>query len=158
MARGVSNACRRWSVATAVVCFLGAGAVEAAVHWGVRGGVYADEEDLFIGGEALWNVGRDWRFNPNLEFVFVERGDLMTLNADFQRQIHTAGQLEVWAGVGPAIVLVDRDFPRSDDEADPGVNLMLGVGTRRGDLRPYGQVKILLSDDSQAVFGFGVRF
>ncbi len=148
----------RCTLALVAASVLSAPAAEAAVQWGVRGGVYTDEEDLFVGGEAMWGVGRAWRFNPNFEFVFVDRADLMTLNADFQKGIHNRGDLEIWAGAGPAIVFADRDFPGEDDEADLGVNLTLGVGVPRGDLKPYGQVKVLLSDDSQAVLAFGVRF
>lgn len=148
----------RWALAPVAAWLFSVPAAEAAVHWGVRGGVYADEEDLFVGGEAMWGVGRAWRFNPNLEIVFVEQADVMTLNADFQRSVYDRGDLEIWAGAGPAIVFADRDFPRQEDEADLGVNLTLGAGAPRGDLKPYGQVKILLSDDSQAVFAFGVRF
>lgn len=148
----------RWMLGLVAALVLCAPAAEAAVQWGVRGGVYTDEEDLFVGGEAVWAVGRSWRFNPNLEFVFVERADLMTFNADFQKDVYNRGDLEVWAGAGPAVVFADRDFPREDDEADLGVNLTLGVGAPRGEVRPYGQVKVVVSDDSQAVLAFGVRF
>ncbi len=132
----------------------------AAAQWdfGVRGGVYTDESDAFIGIELLHRLGAGaWFFNPNVEWVFVERGDLVTLNADFHYDLDVDAPIYVWVGGGPAILFNNSD--RGDDETDPGLNLLAGVGFLPGEaVRPYVQGKVVLADETQAVLAFGVRF
>ena len=76
-----------------------------------------------------------------------------------------SGNMTFWAGAGPAIIFRDFDDEgrrgrRDDDdgETDFGANLLAGVGMVRGPVRPYGQVKVILSDETEAVLAFGVRF
>lgn len=150
---------QRWSWAlVAIACILGPGAASAQWDLGVRGGVYTDESDAFVGLELLHRVGGDeWFFNPNFEWVFVERGDLVTLNADFHYDLDIDEPVDVWVGGGPAILFNNRE--RGDDETDAGLNLLAGVGFLPTEaVRPYVQGKILLSDETQAVLAFGVRF
>ncbi|MGH9464276.1 MAG: hypothetical protein ACRD0X_01435 [Thermoanaerobaculia bacterium] len=132
----------------------------AAAQWdfGVRGGVYTDESDAFVGVELLHRIGPpQWFFNPNVEWVFLERGDLVTLNADFHYDLLVDAPVDVWVGGGPAILFNNPD--RGDDETDAGLNLLVGVGFLPGDaIRPYVQGKIVLSDETEAVLAFGVRF
>ena len=45
--------------------------------------------DWMIGVELITPVTRSVFFNPNLEWVFVEGGDLATLNADFHYDLET---------------------------------------------------------------------
>ncbi|MEJ2086332.1 MAG: hypothetical protein P8Y44_11740, partial [Acidobacteriota bacterium] len=96
-------------------------------------------------------------FNPNFEWAFVDNGDLWTINADFTYDLAPTGAVDLWVGGGPALVVRNRD--RGDDETDPGLNLLAGVGFLRGRaVSPYFLAKILVSDNSQAILGFGVRF
>lgn len=133
----------------------------AAAHaeWdaGVRAGYYSDTEEAFLGVEALTNVGASgWYFNPNLEFVFVDPGELFTLNGDFHYDFWSDGDWNAWAGAGPALIF--RENRRGDDETDFGVNVIAGLGARRGAVRPYVQGKVLIADETEAVLGVGVRF
>ena len=136
----------------------------AQVDFGVRGGVYTDEEDPFAGVELLGRFdGTRWYYNPNVEVVFVDNGDLITANADFHYDLPADTPFDVWLGGGGALIFRDRDTPRfgrdDDSETDGGINLLGGLGFNRGgDIRPYIQGKLLLSDDSQAVVAFGLRF
>ncbi len=136
------------------------GATTADAQWafGVRTGVYTDDSDLFIGAEFLTPMGPGpWKFNPNIEWAFVNNGNLFTLNADFTFDMAPTKAIDVWLGGGPALVYRTRD--QADDEADPGLNLLAGVGFLRGRaVSPYFLGKILISDNSQAILGFRVRF
>lgn len=125
---------------------------------GLRGGVYTDQSDAFVGAEVLTRIGSTrWFFNPNAEFVFVDRGDLITVNADLHYDLPVDAPVYVWLGGGPALVL--RDHPRGRDENDVGLNLLAGVGFLKGHaVRPYVQGKLLLADESEAVLAFGIRF
>ena len=149
---------------TALLVLLAPVAAEGQVDFGVRGGVYTDDQDPFAGVELLGSFdGTRWYYNPNVELVFVDNGDLVTANADFHYDLPADTPFDVWLGAGGAILFRDYDddrFGRSvDSETDAGLNLLGGLGFNPGgDVRPYVQGKLLLSDDSQAVLAFGLRF
>ncbi len=139
---------------------LTSGPGHAMPEFGVRGGAYSDESDPFLGAEALFEVGASshWFGNPNVEHAFAENGDLTTVSFDFRYDFHHGQEYTVWAGAGPTVLFRDRNSPGNDDSTDPGVNLVFGVGTTKGDARPYGQMKVIVADETAAVLGVGVRF
>jgi hypothetical protein len=133
----------------------------ADVDVGVRGGVYTDVGEPFLGADLLMRISDTrWFFNPSLEYVFVDPGDLATLNLDAHYDLDTDNDdLYVWLGGGPAIVFRD-DEGRGDDEDDTdlGLNLLGGVGWQLEAFVPYVQAKALIADDSEVVLAVGVRF
>lgn len=138
-----------------------AAAPAQAVDFGLRAGIYTDENDGFVGGELLFQLSDRWFLNPNFEWVFVDDGDLYTVNGDVHYDFDVRFDGYVWAGGGVALIFVDDDRPgrRSDDgETDVGLNVLAGVGWRAGAVTPYVQGKVILADDSQAVLAFGLRF
>lgn len=130
----------------------------AQVDFDLRAGLYTDTEEAFIGAGILTGVTGRWFFNPNLEYVFVDPGSLWTLNGDFHYDFAQRGNWTVWAGFGPALIFRDSGRPRDSSETDFGANLLAGIGMVRGAVRPYGQFKIILSDDTEAVVAIGLRF
>jgi hypothetical protein len=149
----------------ALAAFSAPAPAEAQIDLDLRAGIYTDVEEAFIGAGILTGVTGNWYFNPNVEYVFVDPGSLWTLNGDFHYDFLQEGNWSFWAGAGPAIIFRDFDDDgrrgrRGDDdsETDFGANLLAGVGMVRGTVRPYGQVKVVLSDDTEAVLAVGVRF
>lgn len=130
------------------------------VDFGVRGGVYPDEEQPFLGGEVLFGIDQTqrWYGNPNVEHVFLDNGGLTTYSFDFHYDFAKRDASTWWAGAGPTLIHRDFDVPPGVDNTDPGVNLLVGVGGTKGKARPYGQFKVIVADDPQAVAGIGVRF
>lgn len=128
----------------------------------VRAGFYSDAEEGFVGGGVLAPMSSFWYFNPNMEWVFVESVDYFTVNADFHRDLNPGDGPAVWLGGGPALVVVDRDPPtfpsENDTDVDLGVNLLGGVGGKYGAVRPFGQAKVLFSDQSEMSLALGLRF
>ena len=123
----------------------------------LRGGVYTDASETFVGAGLLTSIGGGWMFNPNIEWVFVDRGDLATLNADFHYDFASQDQTDFWLGAGLAGVFRENRF--GNDETDLGLNLLGGVGfLRNSAVRPYLQAKILLSDETEGVVAVGIRF
>lgn len=144
---------------TAVALALGAAVpARADVDPDVRAGIYTDGSDGFIGGGVLWDLGQrgHWYANPNLEYVLVDNGDFFTINGDVHYDLDVETPFYVWAGGGPAILVADPD--RGDSETDFGLNLLAGIGARSGSVRPFAQIKLIVSDDSQLVFAAGLRF
>ncbi len=134
---------------------------DAESRFGVRAGAYFDADGAFIGGEGLFNVFNDsWYFNPNLEYVFVDNGNLWTLNFDFHYDLPVKAPVYLWVGAGPAIVHRDRDRPFDNSDTDFGLNLFMGVGFKLHNSRilPYIQPKAILSDNSEFSLAFGLRF
>ena len=126
--------------------------------FGARIGYYTDLEEPFVGGEFLTGVGNSIFFNPNLEYVFVDRADFLTFNFDFHYDFPVDGNYYLWAGAGPAILYSNPEGPRASD-TDFGANFFLGIGFGRGrDVVPYIQGKVIASDNSDFSIAFGVRF
>ena len=131
----------------------------ARPDFGVRGGAYSEEEEAFLGAEALFSIddAQHWFGNPNLEHTFLDEGDLDTASFDFHYDFASNRSYTWWAGGGPTLIF--RDGAGSQDsETDAGVNLLMGLGDKSGDVRPYGQMKVIVSDDTQAVLAAGIRF
>jgi len=131
--------------------------IHADIDGDVRAGAYTDAEAAMVGGGVLVNLepSNRWYFNPNLEVAFPDDRDLMTVNGDFHYDF-PATKVAYWVGGGPAIRFVDPEF--GDDDTDLGANVLAGLGARQGDVRPFGQLKVLVADDSEAVLMFGLRF
>lgn len=136
--------------------FLGGFAVvaDAEVRFGLRAGEYTDVSEPFLGAEIITPIGGRWYFNPNIELVFVDDGDLATFNADFHYDFKTGTRTLVWAGGGLAVVY--ENFVES--ETDLGGNVIGGVGWNVGEVLPYVQVKALLGDRDDFVVMGGIRF
>ena len=134
--------------------------VQARPDFGLRGGAYSDEEDAFLGAEALFSLDQDkhWYGNPNVEHAFVDNGDLTSVSFDFHYDFVEHQPYSLWAGAGPTVLFKDGEAYEGQDSTDPGVNLLFGVGDEKGEVRPYGQVKVILADDTEAVLAVGVRF
>ena len=134
-------------------------AAPAAAGWtpGLRAGLHGDDSDAFVGFELLTALeGGRWAFNPNVEWVFVDRGDKVTVNGDFVYTVDRR-EIDVWLGAGPALHF--RDTERRGSETDAGLNLLAGLGFgRAGAVRPYLQGKIVLADEIEGVLAFGIRF
>lgn len=130
-----------------------------AIRWGVRAGLYTDISEPFIGVEALSRMGASmWYFNPNVEYVLVSDGTLLTVNGDFHYDFRTGSpNTFVWAGGGPALIYTSPPGPASSD-TELGLNLLAGVGWRAGGMLPYVQGKLVLADNNEAVIAFGIRF
>lgn len=128
-----------------------------AGDFGIRGGVYLDDTDPFVGIEWLGDFRGLWDVNPNFEVIFPDNVDRYSLNLDFHRDFPGA-DAAVWLGAGGGLIFTDPDNRFADDETDAAINLLAGIGTRTGAVRPYGQLKVVLSDESEAVVMGGLRF
>jgi len=131
---------------------------QADIKPGIRTGVYFDPTDAFIGGEVLVDITRSWYFNPNVEYVFVDRADFWTFNFDVHYDLPTDA-VYFWVGGGLGIVHFDPEPVRFEDDTDLGLNLFTGIGFKTGSrIVPYIQPKVFISDDSEFSLAFGVRF
>ena len=146
---------RKFAFLAVLVC-LAVPATAADFDWGVRTGVYMDQGDAFLGVEALTPITRSFYFNPNIEWVFIDGGDLATVNADVHYDFEVGTRRFAWAGAGLALGWVNTN---DDDETDLGANLFAGYGAQMDWGRPYAQVKYVNIDEfDDIVLAVGVRF
>ena len=140
-------------------CFFFTSDASADIKPGFRVGVYTDPNDFFVGGELLVTLTPYWYFNPNVEYVFIDNGDLFTINFDVHYDFRTNSSFYFWIGGGPAILLFDPEGDR-DGDTDLGVNVFAGIGfpLRDTSLIPYIQPKVILADNSEFSLAFGIRF
>lgn len=155
------NTFRSFPVSVFVLALLGlfllTPATARADDFGVRIGTYDGE--LLAGFEILGQLGTTgrWFYNPNLEWVFVDNGELFSLNADFHYDLATNEPFDVWIGGGPALLVRDPD--RGEGDTEVALNLLAGIGFKtQGRMRPYIQGKVVTADDTEASLAFGLRF
>ena len=147
----------RLAVAVAILSALPAVA-QADPRFGVRFGYYTEADAPFLGAEMLFRIiPPEIYFNPNVEAVLVDDGHYVTINADFHYDFLSGRRTFAWLGTGLA-VLNTNPGGSSDSDTDFGLNLLAGIGTRRGRVIPYAQAKLILKSDTEFVIGVGLRF
>ena len=143
-------------VITLAAVALGPRPAAAIIDTDVRAGVYSDMSAVSLGGGLLSSMGSRWYFNPNIEAAFGDNGNLMTLNGDFHYDFAVERPVSVYLGGGPAVLFAHPDG--SDSRADIGLNLLGGVAGMHGDVRPFAQIKGVMSDNSEVALMGGIRF
>ena len=124
----------------------------------LRMGVYPDADAFAFGGGLLTDIGHtsNWYFNPNLEIAMADTRNLMILSGDFHYDFGATSNLSIWAGGGPAMLVNDPDH--GDTSTDFGLNALMGLGSRSGSVRPFGQIRGTIADHSQLALEGGIRF
>ena len=122
--------------------------LQAQVSWGVRAGI--TEGEPMIGTELLIPLVGDLMVNPNIEFTT----DVFSANADVHYDFDISSATSFWVGAGLAFINPD------DGDFEGGVNLLGGIGTRRGRMYPYAQLKLTSTGDAGdfTSVALGVRF
>jgi hypothetical protein len=157
------------TLAILLVAFLGFSLVlvtskaEAEIKPGVRAGSYFDPGNAAVGVDVLTSVNdkHTLYFNPNVEYVFLDRADLWSFNADIHYDLLTGDSpVYFWVGGGPALLYRNPDNPTLNSDTDFGVNVLTGIGFRvKGtSLVPYIQPKYTFSDNDRFSLAFGLRF
>ena len=146
----------RFALAAAILLAAPA-AARAEPRFGVRFGYYTEAEAPFLGAEMLFRIVPDIYFNPNVEAVFVDDGHSFSINGDFHYDFLSGRRTFVWLGAGLGVVSSHPEEP-AEGETDVGLNLLAGIGARRGRVIPYAQAKVILKSDTEFVIGVGLRF
>ncbi len=143
----------------ALGAIVAASTAAAAVTADVRAGLYPNADAVSVGGGVLTNLGDSdrWFFNPNLDVAMGDRRNIVAMSGDFHYDIPTHGTMSFWMGAGPAVLVSDwKD--ESTSETHLGINVLTGLGAKRGSVRPFAQLRGTMSDDSQVALSGGVRF
>lgn len=148
----------KFIIVSIVLLVVGATSVSATT-FGVRAGYYFDADAVAVGTEILTPIDTEqhWFFNPNFELAMGDVRDMAMVSADFHYDFQPSTSSAIWAGAGPAMIIIDRG-PYSDDDTELGANFLLGMGSNTGNVRPYAQFKATVMDNSEASLAIGLRF
>jgi hypothetical protein len=127
----------------------------AQAHFGVRGGLYMDQDEGFVGAHILSPIQRNWVFTPNFEYVFIEPGSYFTINADLHYDFPSRSNTIFYLGGGLGIS--HYSFEETSN-TDAGLNLLTGVSFSRRPVIPFIQAKVMIGDDTQLILGGGLTF
>jgi len=123
----------------------------------VRAGVYPGAEQVSLGGGLLMPVGHEsaWNFNPNVEAT-INGDDFVAVSGDVHYDFRGSRNTAVWVGAGPALIWANRPGP--DNNTDVGMNVLTGVGSKRGQMRPFAQLRGTMADENRVAISGGIRF
>ena len=130
------------------------------IGWNFSGGCY----DNLAGTDHPYFVGLGPRVSlgsiilaPNAEWLFVDAGQVYTLNLDAAMVVVPAGVASAWVGGGVGFRTVKPDH--LDATTDRTLNLLAGAGLNLVPMKPYAQLKWVIEDGQKPVaISAGVRF
>ena len=132
------------------------------IYFDIRGGFYFDAEEAMMGAGVLVPIIPDtprWYFNPNFELAPGGVVDIFSANIDFHYDFTSTTDVTVWAGGGPGLYIYDLDHSHFDDtNTEVALNVLFGVGSKVGEIRPFVQAKGAFMDNSEAAIAVGIRF
>jgi hypothetical protein len=135
------------------VCLIAAGFSAARAEAqtpGVRAGVSVDPEQFYFGGHLQTPPLVDrLRFRPNIEVGLGDDVTLVAFNFEFAYFFPSRQPWQLYAGAGPALVLIDTD---ADTDVEGGFNFLIGVEHRQG---LFFEFKVGAIDSPDLKFGVG---
>ena len=132
-------------------------AVSGPVSFTAMGGFYSGGlDEAFLGAGVKVGLG-GLSVTPYGEYIFVSNGSAYTLNADFTMPLIPLGVASLYAGAGAGVLFLDPD--NGESNSNSVVNLLVGAGLNAVPMKPYGQIKYVITDgEDPFVFTVGVRF
>jgi hypothetical protein len=125
------------------------------IGFNVRGGQYTDTNKAFLGGGVDVDLLM-LKASPNFEWVFVDGGNLYTVNFDASYGFGLA-TAELWVGGGYVLRTTSPDG--FDSVTKGGVNLFVGGGLGLIPLKPFAQLKYsYVHNQDEFVWMIGARF
>lgn len=144
--------------AAAVLAALAAPAAHAQVgtnHIGPRIGYNIDAEVLTLGGQFSVPIGRRLEFYPSADIHLVDDGSMFGVNIDLKYRVPAQGMQWLYLGTGLGII---RRSIGDFSDSDIGLNLFAGVESLSGRIHPFGEIRFLVADGSQAQIVGGLNF
>ena len=127
--------------------------VAAQTSAGIRAGLSVNPDQFYFGGHVETPPLVDQlRFKPNVEIGVGNDVTVVALNIEFAYVFPSQRPWNVYAGGGPALVIVDTS---EDTDSGGGFNLMVGAEHRSG---LFMEVKVGVVDSPDLKIGVGYSF
>jgi hypothetical protein len=125
-------------------------------HVGPRIGYNFDAEDISLGGQLSFPIGRRLEFYPSADVTLVDPGSMFAVNIDLKYRLPAGSSMD-WLYLGTGLGIVSRSF-NDNDNTDTGLNVLLGAESLRGRVHPFVEGRVLISDGSMAQLMGGLNF
>jgi len=120
---------------------------------GIRAGLSVNPDQFYFGGHVETPPLVDQlRFKPNVEIGVGNDLTVVAMNIEFAYVFPSQRDWNVYAGGGPALVVVDT---RADTDSGGGFNLLVGVEHQSG---LFMEVKVGVVDSPDLKIGVGYSF
>ncbi len=133
-----------------------ASAQTSRTHIGPRIGYNFDTEDVTLGGQISFPIGRRLEFYPSADVTLVDQGSMFGVNVDIKYRLPAGSSMD-WLYLGTGLGIVSRSI-NDNDNTDTGLNLFLGAESLRGRVHPFIEGRVLISDGSMAQLVGGLNF
>ena len=120
---------------------------------GIRAGLSIDPDQFYFGGhvETAPLVDR-LRFKPNVEIGVGNNVTVVALNLEFAYVFPSQRAWNVYAGAGPALIIVDT---AANTNSGGGFNMLMGVSHQSG---LFAEFKVGVVDSPDFKVGVGYSF
>jgi hypothetical protein len=118
-------------------------------------GYNLDNEEFLVGMQLTTPIGRYVEFYPSFDYYLVDAGTLWTVSLDMK--VRPAGQSASWLYLGGGMDVTRRAVGNFDNN-DTGLNLLAGFDPAVGRVRPFGELRFTLSDQTTSRFMMGLNF
>jgi hypothetical protein len=150
----------RYSAGTVVLWVFFTAAPSGGQGVGLRAGLSFEPEQFYFGAHAETGpVVDELRFRPNLEAGFGQNRTLVMLNGEFVYPFQLRNGTRMYAGGGPAVVIITRNqgpgMGPGSTSVEPGFNFLIGVFLADN---VFGELKLGAIDSPGVKLGLGFNF
>lgn len=146
------------AVALAVGLTLGVSSAAQAQersHFGPQVGYNFDYEAAVLGAQFTVPIARQLEFYPSFNYFFVDVGTVWAVNADLKYRLAVESVEWLYLGGG---LNVTRTEVSSFSNTDAALNLLAGIESRRGNIHPFGELRLTVGDGSTVQLVGGLNF
>jgi hypothetical protein len=150
---------RMMMMAAGLVALIALAAVPATAaaqqsHLGLRAGYNFEFEEPAIGGHLTLPLARQLDFYPSLDVFLPATGTRMLFNGDLKYRFVTDTEWRPYLGGGLNLL-----YRRVGDNgaSDLGANVLGGIETRLGSVRPFVEGRVVVQDEASFQLGGGLN-
>jgi hypothetical protein len=153
--RTVKNILRHTMVIIAIMAAASLASAQASTRVGPRIGYDFQSDEAILGASLTVPISTRIEFYPSIDLYTPDRGNKVGFNGDVKVYLPTRASYDLYAGGGLGIV---NQNVAEISNTDVGVNLLFGIASRVGGINPFGEVRLLIHDDTQLVMLAGMNF
>lgn len=112
-------------------------------------------QDFAIGAQFSVPVAHHLEVYPSFDYYFVDPGSLWAVNADLKWRV--ARERPDWLYVGTGLNIA-RSSVGTLHHTDAGLNLIAGVESLKGRIHPFGEGRLIVSDETRFQLAAGLNF
>lgn len=125
------------------------------LHIGARLSYHFDAEVAGLGVQLGIPIASHVEFYPSIDNFFVNKGSLLSFNADLKFRVPL--ETSNWLYLGTGLNLT-RTSVGDNHNTRSGLNLFLGAESRKGRVHPFGELRVVTQNGSSVQGAVGLNF